>query len=221
MNAALTISATTPQEDRATTTTEPTSKLAPTETRALQMARVAAETRAHHIVVMDLRTTVDWVDYMIVATGTSRRQMKAVADRIEEAMEAMGDRKLSRSESDQWIALDFGDIILHLFDEQGREYYQLDHYWGEAPRLVWEDPEHPVAVASAEDIPDSEDGTRPAPGSAGEDDDLTAEAYLDEGDADPDDAEEMADMEDFDDHDLESENDYDEDDDADAAPAGR
>jgi ribosome-associated protein len=91
---------------------------------ALTAARVADETRGSDVRVLDLRGLTEVFDYFVVATGSSRRQLHAIADEIEKAVKAeLHDRKRGGEgyEEGRWIVLDYGDVMVHLFDPEARE----------------------------------------------------------------------------------------------------
>jgi ribosome-associated protein len=100
--------------------------------RALAAARVAGETRGTDVHVLDLRGLTDVFDYFVLATGTSRRQLHAMADEIEQIMkkEMHDTRRGSEGyEEGRWIVLDYGDVVVHLFDAESREYWDLEQLW--------------------------------------------------------------------------------------------
>lgn len=102
---------------------------------ALTAARVADETRGSDVRVLDLRGLTEVFDYFVVATGSSRRQLHAIADEIEKAVKAeLHDRKRGREgyEEGRWIVLDYGDVMVHLFDPEAREYWDLEQLWSGA-----------------------------------------------------------------------------------------
>jgi ribosome-associated protein len=101
---------------------------------------VAEENRGRDVIVLDLRQVTPIVDYFVLVTGTSRRQMHTVADEIEHALEDLGDLRLGIEGYDQsrWILLDYGDVVVHVFDKEAREFYELDQLWADAPRVDWE-----------------------------------------------------------------------------------
>lgn len=82
---------------------------------------------------------VKWVDYVVIGTGSSRRQIAAMADAIDDAFQSLGDKKVGGAGYNEggWMVLDYGDVLVHLFDEEKRDYYQLEHLWGDAPRVEW------------------------------------------------------------------------------------
>ena len=105
---------------------------------ALAAARVAGETRGTDVRVLDLRGLTDVVDYFVVATGSSRRQMHAMADEIEKAVkQELHDRKRGGEgyEEGRWIVLDYGDVMVHLFDAEARDYWALEHLWSDAKQV--------------------------------------------------------------------------------------
>lgn len=79
------------------------------------------------------------MDYFVIATGTSRRQIHSMADEIDRVMEQMGEKKIGIEgyHESHWVLIDYGDIVVHLFDDQTRLYYDLETLWGDAPRVEW------------------------------------------------------------------------------------
>jgi len=113
-----------------------------TKTRAfaLAAAQVAAERHCSDIVVLDLKGKSPATDYFVIATGISDRQMRTVADEISEAARKRGLRRFGRAgyEQARWILLDFVDVVVHIFDSEYRDYYDLELLWGDAKRLMIE-----------------------------------------------------------------------------------
>ena len=104
---------------------------------ALAAAKLAAERHCNDIVVLDLTDTSPATDYFVIATGTSDRQMRTVADEISKAARENGLQRFGRAgyEQARWILLDFIDIVVHIFDSEYRDYYDLELLWGDAKRL--------------------------------------------------------------------------------------
>ena len=100
-------------------------------------AVMAAEDKlGRDTVVLDLRELVDSFDALVVASGRNDRQVRAIAEEVERLVEIALDVKPLRVEgwtNAEWIALDYGDVIVHVFDEAAREYYDLEHLWNAAP----------------------------------------------------------------------------------------
>ncbi len=96
----------------------------------------AEDKLARDTVVLDLRDLVDSFDVLVVASGRNDRQVRAIAEEIERLIELALDVKPNHVEGlagAEWIALDYGDVIVHVFDEAAREYYDLEHLWNAAP----------------------------------------------------------------------------------------
>jgi len=108
---------------------------------ALAAAKVAAERHCTDIVVLDLRGISPATDYFVIATGTSNRQMRSVADEISAAAREQGMQRFGRAgyEQARWILLDFVDVVIHVFDAEYRNYYDLELLWGDAKRLKIDD----------------------------------------------------------------------------------
>ena len=89
-------------------------------------------------VILDLRELVDAFDALVITSGRNDRQVRAIADEIERLIEVALDVKPNHVEglaNAQWVALDYGDVIVHVFDESSRDYYDLEHLWNAAPAL--------------------------------------------------------------------------------------
>ena len=106
---------------------------------ATEAARLAANTRCHNVVVLDVRGLSPVTDYMVLATGTSPRQMKTVTDDLEELGEPMNYHRYSRADdaASNWTVIDFVDVVVHVFSQDARRYYDLDSLWGDAARVEW------------------------------------------------------------------------------------
>lgn len=100
-------------------------------------AKVAAENKGQDIVLLDLSKQTSIFDCFLIVTGTSRRQLHAIAEEIDRELKKRGDKRLTMSGYDesQWIAIDYGGIIVHLFDEEHRKYYDLEGLWGDSHRI--------------------------------------------------------------------------------------
>jgi ribosome-associated protein len=107
---------------------------------ALAAAKIAAERHCSDIVVLDLKGKSPATDYFVIATGTSDRQMRSVADEVCEAAKEQGQQRFGRAGYGQarWILLDFIDVVIHIFDNEYRDYYDLELLWGDAKRLKWD-----------------------------------------------------------------------------------
>ena len=105
---------------------------------ALAAAKVAVSRHCSDIVVLDLRGKSPATDYFVIATGTSDRQMRTVADEICDAAKKQKIQRFGRAgyEQARWILLDFVDVVIHIFDNEYRDYYDLELLWGDAEKLI-------------------------------------------------------------------------------------
>jgi len=102
---------------------------------ALAAATSAAENRGRDIVVLDMRPLTPVFDYFVIATGTSRRQLHSMSEEIDHKLEdELGDQRLSIEgyRESRWIVLDYGSVVIHLFDAETRDYYALERLWSQA-----------------------------------------------------------------------------------------
>ncbi|MGD8450819.1 MAG: ribosome silencing factor [Phycisphaerae bacterium] len=108
---------------------------------AIAAARIAADNKTADVEILDLRGLSGFADFFVLGTGSSDRQMHAVVDFVEEHAKAVGRSpfKLADSRSAHWILADYVDVVVHLFDQQHREFYDLSGLWGDAPRVSWEE----------------------------------------------------------------------------------
>jgi len=107
--------------------------------RAILCARIAEDNKARDVVVLDMRKITPLFDFVVLATGGSRRQIHTITEEIEAALRNEGERRLSIEgyEASKWVAQDYGDLIIHVFDADSREYYALEELWADAPRVDW------------------------------------------------------------------------------------
>jgi ribosome-associated protein len=109
---------------------------------AAQLAKTAVEAasekQAADIILLDMRGVCNLADYFVICSGESSRQVQAIAEEIDKALLEDG-VKPDRREGDVdsgWMLLDYGDVIIHIFDSAMREYYRLEKLWGKATPLV-------------------------------------------------------------------------------------
>ena len=105
----------------------------------LQLAiRCAEEKKAVNLVGLDLREIASFTEFFLIASGTNQRQVQAIADEISEQLKKQLRRRAVRIEgysSAEWILLDYGDFVVHLFDKDAREFYDLERLWRDARRV--------------------------------------------------------------------------------------
>lgn len=109
---------------------------------ALQMARravdLAADKKAIDIVLLGIAALTTVADYLVICSGSSERQLGAIADGITEGLAAEGTDPLGREgvAGAHWVLLDFGAVIVHVFAPPERDFYQLERLWADAPTLL-------------------------------------------------------------------------------------
>ena len=116
---------------------------------AKKVAGFADDTKAQDIVILDMRGLVNFCDFFVIATGTSDRQAKAIAEGIEEGLKSeglainigrglksLGGLQFSQ-ENGAWVLLDMGDVVAHVFEPQAREFYALEHLWQDAVKIEY------------------------------------------------------------------------------------
>jgi len=88
------------------------------------------------LVVLDLTGLCAYADYFLVVSAESSRQLRAIADRVEEALDKVKVPMRHREGAGEahWILLDYHDVVIHIFDDATREFYDLERLWGDAPR---------------------------------------------------------------------------------------
>ena len=124
----------------ATVASVPTSSTDVGLQHALLCARVATDYKAQDVAVLDMRGITPLYDFFVLATGASRRQIHTLAEEIDAAMAAEGEKRLGIEgyASGKWVVQDYGDVVVHLFDPDTRRYYALEDLWADAPRMDWQ-----------------------------------------------------------------------------------
>jgi len=103
---------------------------------ALKAVEVAEEKKAQKVVVLNLKKVSTITDYFIICSGNSSVHMRIIAQELEKRLSENGIALLNprNFHNDRWILLDFGLIVIHIFSEEAREYYQLERLWVDARR---------------------------------------------------------------------------------------
>lgn len=113
--------------------------------RALKCAELAYDKKAYDIKALDISKVSSIADYMVIISGSSDRQVQAIADNIRTGLKKYGKVNDVEGESEgKWIVMDYGDVLVHVFHDPMRSYYDLDGLWRMAPEL-----ELPAAIKAA------------------------------------------------------------------------
>ena len=104
---------------------------------AVAIAIAALDKKAHALEILDVAGKVDYADFLVLMSGKSDRQVAALSQGIEEALRKMGKRALSIEGLPHaiWVLMDFGDVVVHVFQEDSRQLYDLDGLWMDAKRI--------------------------------------------------------------------------------------
>lgn len=100
---------------------------------------IASDKKASDVLLLDIRDVSVIADYFVICSGTNSRQLQGIADAIDEELSKQGAILLHREGTPGagWVLLDFGDIVVHIFGPQEREYYRLERLWSEAKTVVY------------------------------------------------------------------------------------
>jgi ribosome-associated protein len=112
--------------------------LVDTQARVREAVAAAEDRKAVELRVLHLEKVSDFTDYFLICSGTSERQVQAIADSVQERMREERVRPLHVEgyNRGQWILLDYGDFVVHIFQEEPRRFYSLERLWGDAPDVT-------------------------------------------------------------------------------------
>ncbi|MDX1644443.1 MAG: ribosome silencing factor [Thermoanaerobaculia bacterium] len=107
-------------------------------TRVRSAVAAIQDRKARDLLVLELAEISDFTDFFLLSTGSSERQVRAIADAVDERLREDGVRALHIEgyEHGQWVLMDYGDFLVHIFYEPTREYYQLERLWADAPNVT-------------------------------------------------------------------------------------
>jgi ribosome-associated protein len=105
--------------------------------RAALIAEAALDKKAEHLVALDVRNVTSYTDTFVLATGNSDRHTRSIADAVRQAVAARGEKPLGVEGYDEgrWVLIDLGDVIVHVFQSDVREEYDLERLWSDAPPI--------------------------------------------------------------------------------------
>jgi ribosome-associated protein len=109
-----------------------------TDPRIVTALAAAEDKKAVNPVVLDLQSVSNFTDYFLIVSGTNSRQVQAIADEIADRLKKDGERaaRIEGYNSAEWVLLDYGDFIVHVFEEKARGFYDLERLWRDAAKLV-------------------------------------------------------------------------------------
>jgi ribosome-associated protein len=105
---------------------------------ALTAAKAAAGKQAADVTILDVHGLIVITDYFVICSGQSDRQVKTIVEEVEKAVRELGERPIRREGESgaRWVLLDYIDVVVHVFAEEEREYYDLERLWRDAPRIA-------------------------------------------------------------------------------------
>ncbi len=109
--------------------------------RARLAARVIVDNKGDDVRILDLREITQAFDFFVIGSGSSRRQLHSISDEIDEVFEKqLGDKRSSIAgyQESRWVVLDYGDVVVHLFEPETRDYYALEDLWGKAKEVPFD-----------------------------------------------------------------------------------
>ena len=114
---------------------------------ACLIAKICESHRGRDTVVLDMTQVTPLFDFFVITTGNNRRQLRAIAESADDAMDTRQSDRLGREGNDEpWICHDYGDVVLHVFTPEARQQYDLENLWGDATKVEWQ----PVAERLAQ-----------------------------------------------------------------------
>jgi ribosome-associated protein len=122
------------------------------EEKAVFTSRIASDKKAMDVVVLDMRQASSITDYFLICSGGSERQVQAIADAIDEQLSQSGIAALGIEgyREGHWVLMDYGDVIVHVFSQETREFYDLERLWANTPKIEMGH-EHETAAAAPHD----------------------------------------------------------------------
>ncbi len=107
---------------------------------ARHVGEAIADNKGENVQLLDLSQLLVVTDIFVIASGTSTRHVKSLAQDAEDALREVGRKPIRREGTDygEWVLLDYGDLIIHMFDRETRDYYDLERLWADAPRIAFE-----------------------------------------------------------------------------------
>ncbi len=123
-----------------TDTSTTTDDAADSRARALIAARAADDKQGSDIVGLDVGEILTIVDWFVITSAGNPRQVRTIAEEVEAQVKAHtgeGPLRVEGMDDARWVLLDFGDVVVHVFDVEARSYYDLERLWGDVPRVDW------------------------------------------------------------------------------------
>jgi len=115
---------------------------------AVEVARAAEAKKGTATVILDVGPLLGITDRFVITSGTNDRQVRTIADEIERRVkktDGRGPVRVEGLDDARWVLMDYGDVVVHVFNEEARQYYDLERLWSDARRIDWEEPRREAA----------------------------------------------------------------------------
>lgn len=109
--------------------------------RAITAARAAADKLGEDTLVLDVGDIIGIAEAFVITSGTNTRQVRTIADEVElvvKEQHGIAPLRVEGLDAAQWVLLDYGDLVVHVFLDETRDYYALERLWADAPQITWE-----------------------------------------------------------------------------------
>ncbi len=108
---------------------------------ATYVAEIANNKKAYDVQILDIRGLSGIADYFVICSGNSETQVQAITNEIKEKIDEVGMpiKGIEGNQQARWVLIDLGDVIVHVFHKEDRDYYKLERLWADAPRIVLEE----------------------------------------------------------------------------------
>lgn len=109
--------------------------------KAIAAAQASLEKKAAGVIILDLTELTAIANYFVICSAENTTQAKAIAGQIEESLKKLGPRplRIEGLEYAHWVLLDYGDVIVHIFEQETRAFYELEKFWLDAPRIPFDE----------------------------------------------------------------------------------
>ena len=109
--------------------------------RAVIAARAAADKKGQDVLVLDVGDIIGIAEVFVITSASNTRQVRTICDEVELALkeeDGTAPIRIEGLDAASWVLIDYGDLVVHVFLEETREYYGLERLWGDAPHIEWE-----------------------------------------------------------------------------------
>jgi ribosome-associated protein len=124
--------------------------LSESTTLAATAARAASDKKGQDTVVLEVGPLLSITDAFVITSGTNDRQVRTITEEIElqvKNADGRGPVRIEGLDDARWVLMDYGDVVIHVFNEEARQYYNLERLWSDARRVAWDPPRREAVEA--------------------------------------------------------------------------